>query len=82
VFNLEWRYEIWRELQERSRVETFLFLDEGAVADELSRVSLPDFRSSFGVGFRVVSGQGLSSVVYVAFGAEGVRPAVAATVPF
>lgn len=82
VFNLEWRYEIWRELQERSRVETFLFWDEGAVADKLSNVSLSDFHSSFGVGFRVVSGQGLSSVVYVAFGSEGIRPAVAATVPF
>ena len=82
IFNLEWRYEIWRELQERSRVETFIFLDVGAVAAELNRVSLSDFRSSIGAGFRIVSQAGLSNVVYVAFGKDGVRPAVAATVPF
>lgn len=50
----EWRYEIWRELHDRMRLEGFVFGDEGAVARRLDEVASSDWRPSFGAGLRLV----------------------------
>lgn len=67
----EWRYEIWRDLHERSRIEAFLFWDEATVARTLS--SIEEFRTSLGLGTRFVFGYRVRAVTFLAFGAEGAR---------
>ncbi len=67
----EWRYEIWRDLHERGRVEGFVFWDEGTVARTLS--SIDEFRTSAGVGMRFLFNYRLRAITFLAFGAEGAR---------
>ena len=70
---LEWRYEVWRELHGRARVEGFVFLDEGGVAPRPSRFATDALVESHGFGMRVVSVSRLRWLGYVAFGEEGAR---------
>lgn len=72
----EWRYEVWRELLDRMRLEGFVFADEGAVARRLDEVSSSDWRPSFGGGLRLVSPGGEVGRVYWATGEEGSRVAL------
>ena len=67
----EWRYEIWRDLHERSRIEGFVFWDEATVARTLS--SIDEFRSSIGFGSRFVFGHSVRAITFLAFGADGAR---------
>jgi hypothetical protein len=67
----EWRYEIWRDLHERSRVEAFVFWDEATVARKLDQIE--EFRTSAGLGMRFVFGVRVRAVTFLAFGAEGAR---------
>jgi hypothetical protein len=69
----EWRYEIWRELQERGRVESFLFLDTGTVDGQLRDMGLKKLRWSSGFGFRVVWSGQVRWLVYLGFGRDGAR---------
>lgn len=69
----EWRYEVWRELQERGRVESYLLLDTGTVQENLLDTRFSDLRWSFGFGFRVVWNRQLRWLVYLAFGGDGPR---------
>lgn len=69
----EWRYEIWRELHERSRVESFLFFDTGAVENRLTEMDGSDFVQSFGFGMRFIVRADAFLVTYIAFGDEGPR---------
>ncbi len=69
----EWRYEIWRELHERSRVESFLFFDTGAVENRLTELDGSDFVQSFGFGMRIIARTDAFFVTYIAFGDEGPR---------
>ena len=69
----EWRYEVWRELQDRMRVEGFVFADEGAVKRRLDEIASSDWRPSFGAGLRLVSRTGEVAHVYWATGEEGSR---------
>ncbi len=70
---LEWRFEVWRELHERSRVESFVFFDNGGVEDRVTHFRLSDFRQSFGFGMRAVALPRAFFVTYMAFGDEGPR---------
>ena len=67
----EWRYEVWRDLHERSRIEGFVFWDEATVAEMLS--SIEEFRTSAGFGARFIFGYRVRAVTFLAFGAEGAR---------
>lgn len=69
----EWRYEIWRELQSRMRMEGFVFFEEGAVAHTLGSLESSDFRPSWGVGLRLVEREGALGRAFVAVGEEGTR---------
>ena len=69
----EWRYEVWRELQGRSRVETFFLFDTGSVQSDVTRISLSDMKRSFGFGWRLVAQSRANVVNYLAFGPEGLR---------
>lgn len=71
AFTAEWRYEVWRDLHERSRIEGFVFWDEATVARTLS--SIEEFRTSLGFGARFVFGYRVRAVTFLAFGAEGAR---------
>jgi hypothetical protein len=69
----EWRYEVWRELHERGRVESFLLLDSGAVEDRLLDIDFDDLRWSYGFGMRVVWNRQVRWLIYLAFGDDGAR---------
>jgi hypothetical protein len=69
----EWRYEVWRELHERGRVETFLFLDTGAVDRRLTDISSSELRWSYGFGFRTVWGGQVRWLTFLGFGDDGTR---------
>lgn len=69
----EWRYEIWRDLHQRSRMEFFLFFDEAGVTRSLGDLSSGDLRESYGFGFRFVTLEGLMGYTSFGFGAEGFR---------
>jgi len=69
----EWRYEVWRELHERGRVESFLFLDTGTVDRQLRDMRLRKLRWSGGFGFRVVWSGQMRWLVYLGFGRDGAR---------
>lgn len=69
----EWRYEIWRELHQRSRMEFFLFFDAAGVTGSLGDLSSEDLRESYGFGFRLVKLEGLVGYTSFGFGAEGFR---------
>jgi hypothetical protein len=72
----EWRYEVWRELHERGRVESFLLLDAGAVEDRLLDIDVNDLRWSFGFGMRVVWSRRTRGIAALAFGEDGARLSV------
>ncbi len=72
AFMSEWRYEVWRELHERGRVESYLLLDTGTVGERFSAMRFSDLYWSFGFGMRVVWDAQERWLVYLAFGEEGV----------
>jgi hypothetical protein len=69
----EWRYEVWRELHGRSRVEAFFLFDIGAVQSSISRLSWSDNIKSLGFGWRVVTQRDAMFLSYLAFGPDGLR---------
>ncbi|NIR43360.1 MAG: BamA/TamA family outer membrane protein [Gemmatimonadetes bacterium] len=70
---LEWRWEIWRELHERSRIESFLFYDAGSVMPRLADFRIDDVRRSVGIGWRLITSRSGLLTNYIAFGDDGVR---------
>ncbi len=73
AFMSEWRYEVWRELHERGRVESYLLLDTGTVDERFGAMRFSNLFWSFGFGMRVVWGGQERWLVYLAFGEEGAR---------
>lgn len=69
----EWRYEVWRDIHTTSRVETFLYFGEGAVARRLDEIESDDWHASYGFGIRAASREGLRGLMYLGFSAENVR---------
>jgi hypothetical protein len=69
----EWRYEVWRELHERGRVESFLLLDTGTVGERFADMRLRHLAWSFGFGMRVVWEGQVRWLAYLAFGKDGGR---------
>ncbi len=78
----EWRYEVWRELQGRSRAELFLFFDEGAVANDLADLRSRDFRASYGFGMRLAFVNRLGALAYIGFSEEETRVGFRTAWPF
>lgn len=69
----EWRYEIWRELQERTRVESFVFLDLSGVEHRVTEIGGSDLRFGYGTGMRVVTLEDVAFVWYLGLSEEGTR---------
>lgn len=69
----EWRYEIWRDIHNGVRVESFLFFGEGAVGPRLHRISAEDWRASYGFGFRASRTEALLGLLFLGFSEEGAR---------
>lgn len=65
----EYRYEIWRD--EPAGVEGFLFLDAGGVARSLGE--LDRVRTAYGFGTRIIKGEDLLALWYLAFSSEETR---------
>lgn len=82
LLQTEWRYEVWRDLHERSRLEFYLFLEEGAVSRRFSDLPTADFRHAAGIGTRLVSRRSVALVTWLGFGGEGSRAGVRTTWPF
>lgn len=70
---VEWRWEIWRELHERARIESFLFYDSGSVAENVLDIQFKNLRRSIGGGWRLITASGGSLVNYIAYGDDGFR---------
>jgi hypothetical protein len=73
AFMSEWRYEVWRELQERGRVESYLLLDAGTVGERFAAMRFSEVRWSYGFGMRVVWDAQERWLVYLAFGDDGAQ---------
>lgn len=66
----EWRFEIWRDIHNASRIETFIHFGEGAVAHRLDDIASPDWHESFGFGFRAASTEEVLGVLFLGFSDE------------
>jgi hypothetical protein len=71
AFMSEWRYEVWRELHERGRVESFLLLDSGTVGERFRDLRFSNLHWSFGFGMRVIWTSQVRWLAHLAFGEEG-----------
>lgn len=69
----EWRYEIWRDIHNSVRVESFLYFGEGAVAPRLGDIGTDDWHASYGFGFRVVRTEALLGMIYLGFSEESTQ---------
>lgn len=69
----EWRYEIWRDIHNTMRVESFLFFGEGAVGPRLGAIAPEDWRASYGFGFRLARSEALLGLAFLGFSEESVR---------
>ncbi|MCI0428086.1 MAG: BamA/TamA family outer membrane protein [Nitrospiraceae bacterium] len=66
LFNAEWRYPVWQD------VEGSIFVDEGQVFNNYKDVRLKDFRYSAGAGFRFVTNRKFAFRIQVAASEDGV----------
>ncbi len=70
-WTVEWRYEAWREIQDRSRAEWFVFWDSGTVMPSLAEIT--EFRNDWGFGLRFATQSGPGAHFFFAWGDEGFR---------
>lgn len=73
VASAEWRYEIWRDIHNTLRVESFVHFSEGTVARRLDEVDSEDWHASYGFGFRIAGPEGQLGLLYAGFSDESVR---------
>ncbi len=78
----EWRYAVWKDAEDKRRLQAFVLFDQGGVASSLLRVGSSDLRQSYGFGLRLQKRNGLATVGYVAFSEEGAQLAVRTQWPF
>ncbi len=78
----EWRYEVWRELHSRMRVETFLFFHYGAVGRRVGEMGSDDWHPSYGIGLRLSRPADLVGLAYLGFSAEGLTAGIRGSWPF
>jgi outer membrane protein assembly factor BamA len=71
TWTVEWRYEAWRELQDRSRAEWFVFWDSGTVMPSIGEIT--SLRNDWGFGLRFATQTGPGAHFFFAWGDEGFR---------
>jgi len=69
----EWRYEVWRDIHNTTRLESFVYFGEGAVGPRLDGITPEDWHTSYGFGFRAVQRDGMLGLLYLGFSAEGLQ---------
>lgn len=69
----EWRYEIWRDIHNTMRLESFLYFGEGAVGPRLADIAPEDWRASYGFGLRAARSEALLGLAFLGFSEESVR---------
>lgn len=67
LFTLEYRYPIW------DFSDVVLFVDEGQVFNRYSDISIPNFHTSYGFGFHLISAKGFAFRSEFAFSRETSR---------
>ena len=67
LFNLEWRYPVWEQ------IEGSFFIDEGQVFNDFRDLNIRTFRTSIGAGFRFVSKQNFTFRVHLAGSEDGLQ---------
>lgn len=67
LFTLEYRYPLW------NFADITLFVDEGQVFSRYSEISVPDFHTSYGFGFHLISSKGFAFRSEFAFSKESSR---------
>ncbi|MGD8495235.1 MAG: hypothetical protein PVF05_03535 [Gemmatimonadales bacterium] len=69
----EWRYEVWRDIHNKTRLESFVYFGRGAVAPRLGEIDSEDWHTSYAFGFRAAQREDLLGLIYLGFSAEGVQ---------
>ncbi|HKL19354.1 MAG TPA: BamA/TamA family outer membrane protein [Halalkalibaculum sp.] len=67
LLTLEYRYPLW------NFADITLFVDEGQVFSRYSEISIPDFHTSYGFGFHLISSKGFAFRSEFAFSKESSR---------
>ena len=70
---VDWRFEIWRDIHERVRMESFIFVDVGGVAASMHRLSTSDLKPSYGFGWLFRRSAHLAFIAMLGFGDDGAR---------
>ncbi len=78
----EWRFAVWKDAEDKKRLQVFLLFDEGGVASSLFRIDSSDLRPSYGFGLRLQKRNGLATMGYVAFSEEGTQLGLRTQWPF
>ncbi len=73
VFYVARFHRFRHELHSRARMEVFLFLDEGAVANRLGDLTSDGWHTSYGVGVRFATVPGLAFATFLGFSDEQTR---------
>ena len=73
----EWRYEIWRDIHNSTRLESFLHAGAGTVGRRLDEIGTEDWQPSYGFGLRFADRKGLLGLVFLGFSDESVQFGVA-----
>jgi len=81
-FMSEYRFEVWRELQDRMRAETFLFFAYGSVGERITRITSDEWHPSYGLGIRVSQPTSLIGLAYLGFSGEGMTAGIRGSWPF
>lgn len=69
----EWRYEIWRDIHNSARIESFVHAGVGAVGRRLDEIEAGDWQPSYGFGFRFADREGLLGLVFLGFSDESLQ---------
>ncbi len=69
----EWRYEIWRDIHNSARIESFVHVGIGTVGRRLVEIEADDWQPSYGFGFRFADRAGLLGLVFLGFSDESVQ---------
>lgn len=73
----EWRYEIWRDIHNSARIESFVHAGAGTVGRRLDEIEGDDWQPSYGFGLRFADRDGLLGLLFLGFSDESVQFGVA-----
>ncbi|MFW6083774.1 MAG: hypothetical protein ACODAA_01005 [Gemmatimonadota bacterium] len=72
----EWRYEVWRDIHNSVRLESFVHAGVGAVGRRVDEIETDDWQPSYGFGFRFADRRGLLGLAFLGFSDESFQVGV------